>query len=252
MQVRDVVIMAAGAVLIGGIPTLALAWFGLWPHIPATLLALVGLAALVMKTSPIPAPIPAPPKTTPSSTMPSPATGLAQMAGYKSTSHGMGLLLGVLALIPVRIWSTGASRGEAAAPLGSNPAASADTGANTGAISGAHAQRAPDPISAIETDIDELSAVFRRNQIEGRQRFDNGPLKIHAEVVRVREAVGIGILVLTSPDSGEILEVGFTNRATPKLGAVMPGQRVVVTCPKASATMSSVVRSACHDVEVIK
>ena len=170
------------------------------------------------------------------------------MASHKSTSHGMGLLLGVLALIPVGIWSTGASRGEAAEPLISNPAASADAGANFGA----HPQRDPDPISAIETDIDELSAVFRRNQIEGRQRFGNGPLKIHAEVVRVREAVGIGILVLTSPDSGEILEVGFTNRATPKLGAVMPGQRVVVTCPKASATMSSVVRSACSDVEVIR
>ena len=164
----------------------------------------------------------------------------------------MGLLLGVLALIPVGIWSTGASRGEAAEPLSPSPVASTDNGADNGPTPTPRPERVPDQISAIETDIDELSAVFRRNQIEGRQRFGNGPLKIHAEVVRVREAVGIGILVLTSPDSGEILEVGFTNRATPKLGAIMPGQRVVVTCPKASATMSSVVRSACSDVEVIQ
>ena len=236
MQLREVAIIAAGAILVGFIPTLALAWFGLWPHIPAALLTLLGLAAMVMKKSP--------------KTLSSPKTarpkkaGLVQTIAPETKSHGVGMLLGVLALIPIGIWGTGGTRGEAAEPGSAGLSASAGYGTRP--------RQEVTPIKIVETDIDELSAVFRRNQIEGRQRFGNAPLKIFAEVVRVREALGIGILVLTSPDSGEILEVGFTSKDTPQLGAIMPGQSVIVTCPRAVEAMRSVLLSACSGVEVVE
>ena len=101
----------------------------------------------------------------------------------------------------------------------------------------------------VQTSIDELLDAFDNNQIAASKRYGK-PLQLSGKVVRVREALGTGILVLASPRSGRQHEFGFSDSGTEKLADVKLGDTVTITCPEALEAMSVVIVGGCSDLEV--
>ena len=73
--------------------------------------------------------------------------------------------------------------------------------------------------------------MFAENQIGGAQFFETRKAVLTGEVVRVREALGAGILVFRSAKSGIEVELAFDAEGTKMLGSLHSGSRVEVTCP---------------------
>lgn len=105
------------------------------------------------------------------------------------------------------------------------------------------------PNTIVQTSIDELLDAFDDNQIAAAKKYGK-PLQLNGKVVRVREALGTGILVLASPKSGRQHEFGFSNSGTEKLADVKLGDTVTVTCPEALEAMSVVIVGGCSDLEI--
>lgn len=213
--------MAVGAVVLGVIPTLILDWFDVWPHFPALLFAILGAAACFFKESP--------------------DSEFAEKIQAENRSNALGFLLGAAVLVPFGAWVADDTPDAVAPQVDVEQEPRFDV----------RDQEATTPEEIVETDIDELLAVYERNQIEGLQRFGNSTLKISGEVVRVREVLGAGVLVMKSPKTGTVMELGFSERGTPQTGALQPGQRVIVTCPGASEAMGEVYINDCSDVAVV-
>lgn len=215
--------MAVGAILIGIVPTLLLDWFDVWPHFPALLIALLGAAAIFLKESP--------------------SSEFAGKLQRENRSTGIGFLAGAAALIPIGAWVADDASDDAAPRVQVEAEQQAvQEEASTG-MSMLEAE--------VDTDIDELLEVYSRNQIEGLQRFGSVTLKVSGEVVRVREALGTGIVIMRSPQTGAVMEIGFSQSGTPKTGALKPGDSVIVTCPGASEALGQIFLSNCSDVERI-
>lgn len=216
IEIGKVASMALGATLLGIIPTIALNWLDVWPHFPALFLAVLGVAAYSSRESP--------------------ESDFAYKIQAENKSIGLGFLLGALALVLFGSWiaDDGSDEVEKQIPREEKQDSQIDSSART-----------------VETDIDELLMVYGRNQIEGYQRFGNSNLEISGTVKRVREALGTGILVLQSPKTGEVMELGYSDRDTHKLGVLRPGDSVVATCPGAMEAMGGVFLSDCSEIEVL-
>ncbi len=106
------------------------------------------------------------------------------------------------------------------------------------------------PKKTITTNIDDILDTYEANQIGGLKKFGGATLKITGEVVRVREAMGVGIIVLASPDSGRELELGFSDAATNMLAPLLPGDNIEATCPSIVEAMSVIVVGGCSNVTV--
>lgn len=102
----------------------------------------------------------------------------------------------------------------------------------------------------IQTSIDELLAAYEANQVAAAKKFGNAPIQVSGKVVRVREALGTGFLVLKSTTSGQTHEFGFSDEGTKKLGSLNPGDQVSIICPTVWEAMSIVMVGGCSDVEV--
>lgn len=220
MDLGKVIGMAVGAFLLGLIPTLILDWFDVWPHFPALLFALLGAAVYFFKESP--------------------HSGFADTIQAENRSNALGFLLGAAVLVPFGAWIADDTPDAEAPQVEGKQEPRVDD----------RSVVAPTPKEVVETDIDELIAVYERNQIEGLQRFGGSTLRISGEVVRVREVLGTGVLVMKSPETGEVMELGFSEAGTPKLGTLRPGNRVVASCPGAFEALAEVFLNDCSDVDV--
>lgn len=113
----------------------------------------------------------------------------------------------------------------------------------------------PTPIEAakskqdVRISIDELQDMFAKNQVAGAQFFETHTAIIPGRAVRVREALGTGILIIQSPQTGRQMEIGFNDKGTRQLGAVKPGDDVEATCPEVNEMMSQII-VACSDISI--
>lgn len=102
----------------------------------------------------------------------------------------------------------------------------------------------------IETTIDELLGAYAANQVAAERKYGSATIKLGGTVVRVREALGTGFLVLKSRDSGQTHEFGFSDAGTKELGSLNPGDQVSIICPTVWEAMSIVMVGGCSDIEV--
>lgn len=111
----------------------------------------------------------------------------------------------------------------------------------------------PPPTNAqkevVRITIDEIQEKFAKNQIAGAQFFETRTALIPGVAVRVREAIGAGILIVRSPKTRLEMEIGFGERGTQQLGDIKPGDRIEATCPMVYEALSQVI-IACDSVEI--
>lgn len=100
----------------------------------------------------------------------------------------------------------------------------------------------------IRTNVDEILDAYEANQIGALKKFGNATLKITGEVIRVREAMGTGIIVMRSQNNDRELELYFADSATNMLAPLDPGEIIEATCPDILEVMSVVVVGGCLDV----
>ena len=121
-----------------------------------------------------------------------------------------------------------------------------------GAESSPEAVATAERASPVSTDVDDILDTYAENQIAGREKFERHGVNIRGRVTRVREALGTGIVVLSSPHSNRDLEISFSDRDTKKLSVLKHGDNIVATCPEVSEGMGNVFVSECSDVEIIR
>lgn len=92
----------------------------------------------------------------------------------------------------------------------------------------------------VRVDIDEILRRYAQNQIGAAQYFEGKTAIVSAKAVRVREALGTGILVAQSTKTGKRLEIGFDEQGTRELGDIEPGDRIEARCPKINEAMGQV------------
>lgn len=102
--------------------------------------------------------------------------------------------------------------------------------------------------SEVRLSIDAIQDKFDNNQVAGAQFFKSHTAIIPGTVVRVREALGTGILVLRSDVSDLEMELGFDDRGTVLLGKLNPGDKMEATCPEVHEAMAQVL-IVCTDIE---
>ncbi len=107
---------------------------------------------------------------------------------------------------------------------------------------------APEP-EKVRITIDEIHDKFARNQIAGATFFETRTAIIPAVAVRVREALGTGILVVRSPRTGREMELGFNERGTRQLAEIEPSDRIEATCPEILEAMGQII-IACEDITI--
>ena len=93
----------------------------------------------------------------------------------------------------------------------------------------------------VRITIDEIQEKFAKNQIAGAQFFETRTALIPGVAVRVREALGTGILIVKSPKTGLEMEIGFNEHGTQQLGEVEPKDRIEATCPSIHEAMGQVI-----------
>lgn len=101
----------------------------------------------------------------------------------------------------------------------------------------------------VRITIDEIQEKFAKNQIAGAQFFETRTALIPGVAVRVREALGTGILIVKSPKTGLEMEIGFNEHGTRQLGEVEPKDRIEATCPSIHEAMGQVI-IACDGIAV--
>lgn len=109
-------------------------------------------------------------------------------------------------------------------------------------------QAAKEPV---EISVEEIHAMFAENQIGGAQFFETRQAVLTGEVVRVREALGAGILVFKSAKSGLEAELAFGGEDVKSLGALRSGNHVKVTCPLVQEILGQVI-IGCSKVSVLQ
>ena len=103
----------------------------------------------------------------------------------------------------------------------------------------------------VTTSVEEIRAMFAENQIGGAQFFETRKAVLTGEVVRVREALGAGILVFKSAKSGVEADLAFGAQGTKSLGSLKSGNRVEVTCPTIEEVLGQVL-IVCSSVSVLE
>lgn len=106
-----------------------------------------------------------------------------------------------------------------------------------------------EPKVPIVTNIDELIDAYAANQVAAAKKYGNSPIQLRGKVIRVREVLGTGILVLRSSKSGREHEFGFSNDGTTLLAGVKQGDTVIITCPGVAEGMGIVVVGGCYDLD---
>lgn len=101
----------------------------------------------------------------------------------------------------------------------------------------------------VRITIDEIQEKFAKNQVAGAQFFETRTALIPGVAVRVREALGTGILIVRSAQTGLEVEIGFNERGTRQLGAVEPGDKIEATCPEVYEAMSQII-IACESISI--
>ena len=105
------------------------------------------------------------------------------------------------------------------------------------------APRKPD----VKVSLKEIFGQFENNQVKAARYFDENVALIPIRVVRVREALGTGIIVTDTRIDDRQIELFFDEAGTRRLENLDPGSRVVATCPSISEAMGQVI-IACTDV----
>jgi hypothetical protein len=103
----------------------------------------------------------------------------------------------------------------------------------------------------IDISVEEIREKFAENQIGGAQFFETRKAILTGEVVRVREALGAGILAFKSAKSGLEVELAFDGEGTKMLGSLHSGNLVEVTCPIIQEAFGQVM-IGCSSVKVLK
>jgi hypothetical protein len=101
-----------------------------------------------------------------------------------------------------------------------------------------------------DTSVEAVHSMFAENQIGGAQFFQSRAAVLTGEVMRVREALGVGILAFRSDESGMTTELAFSGEAAASLGELRSGSRVRVTCPVIEEFMGQVF-FVCAGVDVL-
>ncbi len=104
------------------------------------------------------------------------------------------------------------------------------------------------PTTEVRTTVDEILNTYAANQVAGDQKFGDAKLVVSGQAVRVREAMGTGILVLGSAKSDQTLDLYFAEEGNKDLGKVQPGDQVEATCYAILEAMGSVTLSDCTTV----
>jgi hypothetical protein len=110
------------------------------------------------------------------------------------------------------------------------------------------APQAP-PLRDVSTTVDEMLQIYADNQIAGERKFANARVKISGTTVRVREALGTGILVLGSQRSAKRLELYFSKEGNQSLSEITPGQRVEAECYSVLEMLGEVLVGDCRSVK---
>ena len=118
------------------------------------------------------------------------------------------------------------------------PSRTPEAVADEGPISNAPAVEEAEPT---RMTVDDISALFEENQVAGADYFSSRTVVIPATVVRVREALGTGILVVKSRSNGGETEMGFSEAGTRNLISLRRSDRVEATCPKIWEVMGEVI-----------
>lgn len=103
------------------------------------------------------------------------------------------------------------------------------------------------PTKEVIADVDEILNDYAKNQIAGDRKYGDAKVLINGEALRVREALGTGILDIASR-SGDEMELYFAEEGEADIAAVEPGQKVQVTCYAVIEIMGNVAASDCTNV----
>ena len=104
------------------------------------------------------------------------------------------------------------------------------------------------PTPVLTTTVDEILETYAENQIAGARKFDNRRVEVTGVAKRVREALGTGILVLRSPNTGSELELYFTEAAEVQLADVKAGRPTRAVCLRTFEIAGNVAMSDCREV----
>lgn len=107
----------------------------------------------------------------------------------------------------------------------------------------------PVTIREVITTVDEVVETYAKNQIAGERKYSGARISITGRAVRVREALGTGILVLGSRFSDNELELSFAEEGEPSLAEVEPRQNVTADCREITEMMGVLVLSDCRSVK---
>lgn len=102
---------------------------------------------------------------------------------------------------------------------------------------------------SVSTTVDEVLKTYADNQMAGERKFGGAEIMVAGRVERVREAFGIGILVLRSNRADGPLELSFVEAANDDLIALTPGQSVNAVCYGIVELMGAVSLGDCRSVK---
>lgn len=103
------------------------------------------------------------------------------------------------------------------------------------------------PTREVTANVDEILDTYAKNQIAGERKYGDAKMLISGEALRVREALGTGILEVGS-SSGKAMDLYFAEEGEADIAAVEPGQKVQVTCYAIIEIMGNVAASDCTDI----
>lgn len=215
--------------VIGSLLTLVLYWFNIWPYFVAVVLAIIVVAAFASPKSKYP---PDWPKYGEWSfgvaAVISVITGIYISSGDKTDSSAIARQLPRERTLPTPKQAMLAERPQAEV---SQP-------------------KRPKSKRIIVTDVDDVLDTYEANQIGGLKKFGDATIKIAGTVVRVREVLGLGVIVLKSPKTNRDMEILFSAQATPDLAPLTPGNKIEASCPTVMEAMGAVLIKDCSSVVV--
>ena len=96
---------------------------------------------------------------------------------------------------------------------------------------------------------DSILIDYAENQVRAQRLYDR-EVRVRGRVIRVREALGTGILVLASKAPELSLELYFADQANEDLALVRSGSIVTATCHAAIEIAGAVALSDCRSIDI--
>lgn len=131
----------------------------------------------------------------------------------------------------------------------SSPSAEPPTPAAETPTPAAEARPTNNSAGSIQTNVDNLLDEFAENQIAAQRKFGKGAVHIRGVTVRVREALGTGILVLASAKNrSRTVDLYFAESAETQLAEVRANLPTEAVCLATIELAGEVVLSDCRSV----